>query len=570
MTRSTPAATSALRLLASLALVAAVVVLAASLLTGTVSAAPRDDIVGTGDEPGVVVDDPTQTPLPEVDPALTPVAIPSVSPEPTRDPFDVTGDLPEEVALPDGPSDLHFTFEVCNPPVPGQIADLWCGPDASGYEGQVYAGTQSTYTEYYFGPLPVDLIDIPAGPYLVAGEPAAPLTRLTLICRVEDGFGNLITTLTGKGGAINLSIGHELVYRCTMYQLPEGELPDEIQRTDGPVELIITDLSCPPGTDPALNFFGLIGRCSERNSAKRWVAQTAAGGYVPGEVTEQGVARFALHGDTWTVSNKFPSSSYPPVLYCNVRDELLQEPPAYAPFMTYTHGQNGAVIALEQYLTWNCVSYTIPMATGTGADVAQVSVTKRVCPEGIQAPTVAACGGTLPGVTFHLLYAAQTIVATRQTDANGAVAFAAPENLQVFGLAEEVPAGYRVASNASCSVNGAAPTNLAVDQLGIVDLGTLTGGDTVSCDWFNIVDPGAAAAGSLELETLPAGAIDTLPTGVDADAVATDDATTDDATADDAEGEVDGGRDQPQVDGGEDVTATGTPESGIVPLEEDE
>jgi hypothetical protein len=89
MTRS---AASALRLLATLALVAAIVVLAASVLAGSVSAAPRDDVGGVGDDIVVVddPDDPTETPLSQLDPSrLTPVAIPSVSPVPTPDPFDV-------------------------------------------------------------------------------------------------------------------------------------------------------------------------------------------------------------------------------------------------------------------------------------------------------------------------------------------------------------------------------------------------------------------------------------------------------------------------------------------------
>ena len=557
MTRS---AASALRLLTGLALVAALVVLLASLFAGAVSAAPNDDVVGIDDDI-VVVDDETETPLPE--PELTPVAIPSVSPEPTRDPFDVTGDMPEEAALPDGPSDLHFTFEVCNSPVPEQISDLWCNPDLSGYEGQVYAGTSSTYTEYYFGPLPVDLIDVPAGPYLIAGAPAAPETQLTLVCRVEDGFGALITTLSGEGGAINLSIGNDLVYRCTMYQLPDVDLPDEFQTTDGPAELIITDLSCPPGTDPALNFFGLIGRCGERNPANRWEAWTVPGGYAYGEAIDDGVVRLEVYGDTWNVTTRYPGDSYPPILYCNVRDADGNEPPAYAPFMTYTYGPNGAVIALEQYLTWNCVSYTIPMAAGTGDDVAQVSVTKPVCPEGTQAPTVAACAETLAGVTFHLLYAGQTIVATRQTDASGVVAFAAPENLQVFGLAEEVLAGYRLASTASCSIDGAPPTDLAVDQGGIVDLGTLTGGQTVDCDWFNILDSGAPAAPAADLVIADVGDLDLAPV----------DATAGDARSDPAD-EAGAGQDEPAVDAGEDAdedaVPTKTPESGMIPLEADE
>ena len=592
MTRSTRTAASALRLLATLALIAAIIVLLASLLVGVVSAAPRDDIGGLDDDPVILDDDPTETPLPqpelEPDLVLTPVAIPSVVPEPTRDPFDIAVDQPDEIALPSGPSDVHLTFEVCNSPIPGQISDLWCSPDLSGYEALIYAGTLSTYTEYYFGPLPVDLFDVPAGPYLFAGEPAAPGTRLTQICRVEDSFGAFVTTLTAPEGGLTVSIGNDLVYHCTMYQLPDTELPDEIATNDGPAELRITDIWCPPGTDPALNLFGLVGRCSQRNDAKSWEASNSAGGYDHGEVIDDGVARLDLSGGAWTVTTVYPASFHPPILYCNVRDEFGNEPPAYAPFMTYPYGPNGAEIHLEQHLTWLCTSYTIPFDAGTGDDVAQVSVTNRVCPEGTQAPTVAACAETLPGVTFHLLLGTGTIIATRQTDAGGGVAFAAPDNLLTFGLAEEVPAGYQIASTASCSINGAAPADLPVDQFGIVDLGNLTGGDTVACDWFNIVDSGAPAAPKLELDVEIADAADLELAPVDATASDTGRDATDEVGGVQDEPRIEGsqdelkiengqdepetvaGEDEPRITGDEDIAATETPETGMVPLEADE
>jgi hypothetical protein len=503
MTRS---AASALRLLATLALVAAIVVLAASVLAGSVSAAPRDDVGGVGDDIVVVddPDDPTETPLTEPDPALTPVAIPSVSPEPTRDPFDVTGDQAEEVYDDPGTGDMVVTAEVCDPIVPGQVNDMVCSPAASaGYDAYLYSGTSNQdYTIAYQGALPADLPDLPAGPYMLSVGPIPVLMQFEMVCRVESPNGDLIQTLTGTT-FITLSLGYDAVARCTVYLLPEGELPDElapIESTDGPVELIITDFLCPAGTDPALNYFGLIGRCPQSDRPGRWEARGAAGGYETGDPIDDGVVSMTLTGGVWTVNTFHASSDYPPVLFCNVRDELGNEPPQYAPFLTYQHGQTGAVMTLEQNMTWLCSAYVIPMGGGDGSDVVRISVTKHVCPEGTTAPTVAACAQTLDDVTFHLLFGTQTIVASRATDANGVIVFSAPENLGSFGLAEEVPAGFIVAPYAVCATNGGASTGYPVAAGAIVDLGALTGGDVVDCAWFNVADPTAVAPAPLDLE----------------------------------------------------------------------
>ena len=391
------------------------------------------------------------------------------------------------------------------------------------------------------------------GPYLVSAGPARPSTSLTTICREEDQTGVVLRTV-----AESVDIGYELVYRCTVYQLPDVDAPDTVQTTDGPVELIIKDFICPAGTDPALNFFGLIGRCHQVQSGTPFEVTNPAGAYESKETQGDGNVTFDVYGGiSWTVTRVHNASPYlPPVLFCNVRDDLLQEPDRYAPFMTYTSGPEGAVLPLEQGMTWICGAYSIPTDPSDGNDTVQVSITKRVCPEGTQAPTVATCAGTLAGVTFHLLLGTETIVATRQTDANGSVAFAAPEHLEVFGLVELVPTGYRLASAARCSVNGGAPTDVTVDQLGIVDLGELTGGGTVACDWFNIVDPGAAAAPALELEVADVDDRALAPGGDRGQ-----DAPQDGSSEDEAQG---GGED------GSSPEPTETPEPGIVPLEEGE
>ena len=561
MTRSNP--TALRRRISTSLLIALLFVLATSLFGDLASAAPRDDIGGVGDDI-VVVDDPTQTPLPE--PELTPVAIPSVSPEPTRDPLDVTGDQADEIYDDPGTGDMIVTSEVCNPIVPGQVNEKFCSPAPSeGYDAYLYSGTSNhNYTIAYQGDLPVDLQDLPAGPYMLSVGPIPVLTQLQMMCRVESPAGDLIQTLTGTT-FITLSLGYDRDYRCTVYSLPEGERPDEIQSTDGPAELVITDFFCPAGTDPALNYFGLIGRCGIPNTKPLWEARTSAGHHKVSEQIDDNVVRLGLDGaGPWTLSTYSPSGSHPPILFCNVRDEIGNEPPAYAPFMTYTYGPAGAVIQLEQHLTWNCVSYTIPTAVGTGSDVAQVTSTVHACPEGTVAPTVAACAQTMAGVTVHLLYGTETIVATRQTDAAGVVGFAAPQNLAVFGLAQEIPVGYAHASSALCSKNGGAPAEYAVSSQGVIDLGGLTGGDTVSCSWFNVADSSAVAPDPLELEIADVEDLELAPEIEDGQ-----DGARDDSDLDEFKG--DSGVDTPQGDSGEDALPTKTPESGgIVPLEEDE
>jgi hypothetical protein len=565
---------SFLPLVTALALALALAVLTAT----TVGAAPKDD-VGIDDTDGVVVDDPTRTPVPET-PVAEPsvVAIPSVSPSPdtggpsTGGPLDdIVGDPPEENALPDGPSDLYYDVQICDGPVPDLIDDRFCGPYTEGYEGQVYSGTLSAYEVYYFGPLPVELLDMPSGPYLISGEPAPALMKVTLVCTVEDGFGTVIGSFTGQGGSLNLFIGNDLVYRCTQYILPDVDMPSEVEAGDGPVTVIIEDIRCPAGTDPTLNFFGLIGRCGERQEGARWEARSSVGHYERGTTDGAGRILFEVHADTWTF-NTFPASSdYAPVFYCNVRDELGQEPERYAPFMTYHHGENGAVMALEQHMTWICVAYTIPTAPGDGSDTADVSATVHACPEGTTSPSLATCSATLPGVITHLLYNAETIVSTKQTDAAGFVSWQAPENLQFFGLAEEAPTGYRLADTALCAMNGGAATAYAVDEFGIIDLGELTAADAVSCALFNIADPNAAPSSDAQLEQAtpeelapeerapehgPDAPLATPVVPIDNDGV---DAPADDQTGADAPADADA-----------DAEPTSTPESGLVPLEEDE
>lgn len=565
MTRSTSTTASALRLLATLAVVAAIVVLLASLLAGAVSAAPKDDVVGVDDD-SVVVDDGTETPLPE--PELTPVAIPSVSPEPTRDPLDITGEFADEVYDDPGTGDMLVTSETCDPIVPGQISDQFCSPAPSnGYNAYLYAGTSpQNYTIAYQGALPVDLLDLPAGPYMLSVGPIPVLMQFKMTCTIESAAGDFIQTLTGTT-FITLSLGYDAVARCTVYLLPEGELPDELapdEPTDGPLDVVITSYECPAGTDPALNFFGLIGRCNQPAIWARWEARGAAGGYETGDAIDDGVVSMTLTGGVWTVNTFWASGDHPPVLFCNVRDEFGQEPPQYAPFMTYEHGETGAVMTLQQDLTWLCAAYFIPGAPGDGSDVASITTTLHACPEGTTSPTIPDCSATLPGVTMHLLYGTETIVATRQTDAAGVVAFAAPENLTVFGLAEEIPAGYVQAPSALCSVNGAVPIAYPVSPEGILDLGNLAGGDTVSCAWLNIVSSSAAAPAPLDLE-------------VEAEAEDLDSAP--DVDDGEVEPRDDSGQDETQDDSGQDESEdeaepTATPESeesdGIVPLEADE
>lgn len=508
MTRSNP--TARRRIVATSLLVSLLLVLGASLLAGPASAKPNGDIVA--------VDDP-------------------------------------------GTGDLLFTSESCDAIVPGQIVDAFCSPAApDGYTAYIWLHpSANAYETYYTGTLPVDLLDMPAGRYLVSGGPVPLSKQITLVCRVEDASGTLIDTFSAPGnGGIDLQIGYDRVYRCTMYTLPEGELPDELAPdfpTNGPVTLEITDYLCPAGTDPALNYFGLIGRCSPSPYRPRYEAHGNGNAFL-GDPIGDGTVSFDLTGGSWTITNDYPTGDHPPIFFCNVRDELFQEPPRYAPFMTYTYAAgSGAVMALEQDMTWYCAAYHIPAAAGDGSDVAQITVTKHLCPEGTTAPTVAACAQTVNDVTFHLLYGTQTIVATRATDANGVVSFAGPENLGSFGLAEDVPAGFVVAPYAICSENGGVPTQYPVITGAVVDLGALTGGDTVDCHWFNIVSTSAVAAPS-ELE------------------VATDLEILDLAPVDDAgqdEPQDDAGQDEPQEDAGTDAGRTGTPESdGMVPLEEGE
>ena len=548
MTRSA----AALRLLVGLVLVAAVIALLASLLAASVSAAPTDDVVADTDDL-VVVDDatgPTETPVVEVEPELTPVAIPSVSPVPTDDPFDVTGDLPEEVYDDPGTGDLILTSEVCDPLVPGQVSDQFCSPSpSSGYDAYLYAGTSNqNYTVYYQGALPVDLLDVPGGSYMLSAGPIPPLMQLKMVCRVENGAGTLIDTLTGST-FITFTAGYDRVYRCVVYLLPEGELPDELAPdvdVSGPVEVIVTDYLCPAGTDPSLNYFGLIGRCSELADSPRWAAYGAAGGSEVGDQIEDGTVSMTLTGGVWTLETRWPTGDHAPILFCNVRDKFFQEPPQYAPFMTYQHGATGAVMTLEQNMTWLCAAYFVPAAAGDGSDVAEITVTKHLCPEGTTAPSVSTCAQTVYDIPFHLLYGTQTIVATRATDANGVVAFAGPENLGSFGLAEDVPGGFVVAPYALCSENGGAPIEVPVIAGAVVDLGSLAGGDTVDCAWFNVVDSSAVATVDLDLEIADVDDRDLVP-------------------------DVDSGRDAPQDDAGEDAVPTATPKSdGMVPLEADE
>jgi len=572
-----PSPSSALRrILLTPLTVALLLVLGASLLAAAASAAPRDDVGGAGDDPGVVVDESTETPLPEVEPEPTPVAIPSVSPEPetTPDPFDVTGPLDGGVldpGVPTGSSDLHITFEVCNSPVAGQIADLWCGPAPfDGYTGYVYRKMpNNTYELAYEGAYPTTLFDLPAGLYLVATGPPPPSMRLTTICREEDQAGTVLQTFDN----LFFDIGYELVYRCTIYQTADAGAPGTVQRSDGPTILIVKDFVCPPGTDPSLNFFGLIGRCQQVESGTPYEVTNPAGAYESKETQGDGNVTFDVFGGTsWTVTRVQNASPYlPPVLYCNVRDDLLQEPDRYAPFMTYTSGPEGAVLPLEQGMTWICGAYSIPTDPGDGSDTIQVSVTSRVCPEGTQAPTAALCAETLAGVTVHLLAAGETIVATNQTGPDGSVAFAAPENLITFGLAEDVPSGFAVADVARCSVDGGAPTDLAVDQLGIVDLGELTGGQTVACDWFNVADSSATAPAPLtqDRQVVDIDAPELTPDVEGGEIEPRDDGGQE--VGDPEVGDPDGGGpDDGGPDDAGDADPTETPDSGgIVPLEEE-
>lgn len=219
-------------------------------------------------------------------------------------------------------------------------------------------------------------------------------------------------------------------------------------------------------------------------------------------------------------------------------------------------------MALEQNLTWSCTIYNIPTDPGTGSDTADVSVTKHVCPEGTTSPSIATCSQTLAGVTFHLLYGTQTIVSTKQTDANGAVSWAAPQNLTDFGLAEEAPAGYRIADVALCAKNGGAPTEYPVNEFGIVDLGSLTAMDAVSCAWFNILDPGAAAVAEAPLGEPSAEVVS--GTGGSPEIVPIDESVS--LADDDFAGNLD------DADGGDivDVASSSGYEYSLLPLEEDE
>lgn len=481
--------------------------LAALLLVRAAGAAPIEQV--DTDDAGVVLDEPTATaePIVVLDPhdvtgdlaeevappnEPTPVAIPSVSPDPGPNPNDVVGDLPEEVAQSDGPSDLYFDTQSCNPPAADLIDDVFCAPDP-GFVGQVYSGTVGTYAQHYVGPLPVELLDTPAGAYMISAK-ADPLEKLIFVCRIEDQAGNLIDTLSNHG-ALALQIGHDLVYRCTAYQLPDSPtVTDVAPPANGPVTVELRNLLCPAGTDPALNYYGLIGRCHQPFGSRYYAMRTAAGDVEEDKTRSDGSASFALYGDVWTLSTELSGEHHPPVIYCNVKDFLGQEPAHYAPFMTYPYGANGAVLALEPELTWLCVAYNIPLDPGTGSDTADVSVSSYACPEGTSSPSLAACLTPLAGATVHLLYGTETIVATRQTDAHGAVGWLAPANLQAFGLAAEAPAGYRNADTALCARNGGASATYPVDEHGIIDLGALTATDEVACFWFSIPDANAQAA----------------------------------------------------------------------------
>lgn len=386
-------------------------------------------------------------------------------------------ELPQQVEPAEGTSSLEMHALVCpngTDPESG-LYDICHGNGASGATYSVsgpngYTRSATTTVPESPGPGVALFSALVEGSYTVTQEAVDPADTLVVYCSLADADAVVpFTYVDADTIALDLAAGTRVV--CDWYLIPPPDQSTTLQVTKYtcPVGMVAGDsttlaefqLACTDLTDDVDFTLAPLGQQGS-------VLTTGSAG--PGTVLFE-----SLPSGNFSLTEDIPEEFSTPWAFCGLEGGDLQP---------YTWIRGGDPLQIDAAAgTYVCEWFNVPEDLGSPSSI---TVTKYLCPPGIDKGYAARCGSSpLAGATFELEGPGQY-----QADA-----LTGPDGVAWFGelssgrytLTEIPPAGTNVAVYVvSCEAGGNDFETTYNDRTGMRIELDLPSGTDVTCNWYNI------------------------------------------------------------------------------------